>query len=209
MRSCGVLGIPAKRVYVASSPELKDGMHNAWDAQAVIREILKQLNRIEDDSAEAEAGGGEIYLLTFDQRGVSFHPNHRSIYLGVRSLMERINTGKEGGKECTRAECIRAECTRAKSIRAYSLETISIMSKYILPVGLWQCVARAALLGLSGDYFVERASLRKYLLIRKAMLQHVSQLRWFRLLYIHVSCYMLVNLLRPICADDSPKMSLP
>lgn len=166
--------------------ELRDGKENNWNANTVAEEIRRELNKIRGPSNES------FIILTFDKKGVSLHPNHTSAYLGVCTLLNG-----EQNKNINNGTAI---------IEAYSLETIGIATKYIVAVGLWYYVVRTALLKFRNETFlVARAPLKHYLVTRRAMLRHVSQLKWYRMLYLHTSCYMLVNLLRPISTAGYPE----
>ena len=75
--SYSVLGVPRDRVTCLDDAALQDGMHVSWSA-AYIRRLLAQY--VEDHAVDV--------VITFDERGVSLHPNHRAGYDGARLWAE-------------------------------------------------------------------------------------------------------------------------
>ncbi|CAL8364123.1 unnamed protein product [Lota lota] len=105
-------------------------------------------------------------VLTFDERGVSGHANHTAIHEAVSHL---ASTGQVTDDCCL-----------------LSLVTVGLFRKYLffleLPVSwLWP----SALCCVTGP--------RGYAKAKTAMFCHVTQLLWFRHLYIFFSRYMFVN----------------
>ena len=109
-------------------------------------------------------------VVTFDSLGVSGHSNHCDIRRAVSNLPAEIR----------------------KKIEFYELVTCSVARKYITVLD-----SLFALINL----FLRRTDI---LIVAfpwigyKAMLQHKSQLTWFRLLYIIFSKYMVINELKLI-----------
>jgi len=113
-------------------------------------------------------------LVTFDKNGVSSHPNHCAIFYATASL------------------CF--SNLLPKGCKVLTLESVNLFRKYIslfdLPISLlmstnWSIVSWA-----------DRST------VQKAMKQHVSQLVWFRKLYIAFSRYMMINSLHEINLAD-------
>lgn len=65
-------------ISIIEDERLQDGMKTVWDPVVIANHIGKAINQIglEED--------GDIVLLTFDEGGVSQHPNHIATYFGVR-----------------------------------------------------------------------------------------------------------------------------
>lgn len=76
-RSYGVLGVPPDRVTCLDDAALQDGMDVSWSA-AYIQRLLAQY--VHDHAVDV--------VITFDERGVSLHPNHRALYHGARLWAE-------------------------------------------------------------------------------------------------------------------------
>ena len=73
LQSALSLSIPKQNVFWADSPELQDGPKQHWPSCNIITEIQKTIKTI----------GTVHYILTFDQKGVSSHLNHISVYAAV------------------------------------------------------------------------------------------------------------------------------
>ncbi|KAI9018983.1 N-acetylglucosaminyl-phosphatidylinositol de-N-acetylase-like protein [Hyaloraphidium curvatum] len=113
-------------------------------------------------------------VLTFDGHGVSGHPNHRACYAGVRSLV--VSTQPP------------------KAPKAFALRSVSLLRKY----SAFADVAMSRFLGdAAGPSFVATP-----VIPQAAMLQHRSQLVWFRRIYVWASRYMYANGFRPIGQGD-------
>ncbi|ABN65177.2 N-acetylglucosaminyl phosphatidylinositol de-N-acetylase [Scheffersomyces stipitis CBS 6054] len=73
INSARILGLPSENITILD--KFKDGMNITWDSND-IRETLKEL-----------IGTGPqkepVVLITFDEKGVSNHPNHISLYVGT------------------------------------------------------------------------------------------------------------------------------
>ncbi|VDN12673.1 unnamed protein product [Dibothriocephalus latus] len=102
-------------------------------------------------------------LVTFDSYGVSGHSNHRQIYKAVYKL-----------------------CSVEERFEAIMLRSHFAFIKYCLPIAFpLTCLHSPSLTFYSPFCSIFSA--------HKAMLQHRSQLMWFRYLYIVFSIYMYAN----------------
>jgi N-acetylglucosaminylphosphatidylinositol deacetylase len=111
-------------------------------------------------------------ILTFDEHGISQHPNHISLPGGVSHLLRAPS---------------------APVAKLFTLRTVPLLPKYTGPVSnpltkLWLWLPRT-----SGDDQIYVAGVGGYLTALRAMYQHQSQLVWFRWLYVLFSRYMWVN----------------
>ncbi|GAB0091650.1 N-acetylglucosaminyl-phosphatidylinositol de-N-acetylase [Sergentomyia squamirostris] len=113
-------------------------------------------------------------LITFDRDGVSQHPNHSAIYYAASSL------------------CLTG--TMPNNCKFYTLESTNLLRKYMLVLDL------PITLLLSRNWFILRWCDRQ--IVVQAMLQHRSQLVWFRKLYIWFSRFMVMNSLRELNVSD-------
>ena len=129
-------------------------------------------------------------ILTFDDGGVSGHPNHRALPEGVKHLLARnlsvpppklflLKTHPTAKKYTGFLSAVYAK-TRSPS-RIYS---------HFQP----RLKQSGQILRLDNDVtFVVIAGVSEYLTALRAMRQHWSQLVWFRWLYVLFSRYMWVN----------------
>jgi N-acetylglucosaminylphosphatidylinositol deacetylase len=153
--SCLSLGVSsADDVVVIDDADLPDSMSTTWPAPR----IAEYLERY---AADADV------LVTFDEQGVSSHPNHISLLHGAREFVAKTAPMK----------------------RLYTLTTVSIWRKYLslfdVPMTL-KLAKEKACVSVSSPGQVRTA--------QRAMTDsHVSQMRWFRWGWIGLSRYMVVN----------------
>ncbi|XP_068156062.1 N-acetylglucosaminyl-phosphatidylinositol de-N-acetylase [Drosophila tropicalis] len=113
-------------------------------------------------------------IFTFDRDGVSSHPNHCAVYYAAASL-------------CL-ANLLPKDC------KFYTLDTINVVRKYLSIFDLL-CTCL-----MSTHWSI--LSWQEAVIVRKAMLEHQSQMKWFRWLYIYTSRYMFINSIRQINLSD-------
>ncbi|KAI0696846.1 putative deacetylase LmbE-like domain-containing protein [Cytidiella melzeri] len=174
--SLEVLGILKDRRRLVDIPELQDDISSSWD-ESVIAQVLEPYviqNNITD-------------IMTFDSRGISDHPNHKSLPRGVLHL---ISTFQQ-------------KHPNTPTPRLFTLLSHTLADKYIGPLA--PLLAKFDILagGLLQRYgFVSQstsglpvfvAGVHEYRQAFGAMMQHKSQLVWFRWLYMLFSRYMWVN----------------
>lgn len=145
-----------------------------------------------------------LQILTFDEEGISNHPNHRSLPKGVVHLLKHYDH------------------PTIPPPRLFTLITVPVVTKYtgiIAPI-----LAKFDLYKLRLFYHIELllvnlflelelglpfppddptsnqesmpvfvSGVSEYVLAIKAMREHASQLVWFRYLYVTFSRYMWVN----------------
>ena len=68
-------------VDIIDVPELADGMKSYWDPKIVAKHVSEYL--------KGKQGENEItFIVTFDEHGVSSHPNHIATHKGVAKVFE-------------------------------------------------------------------------------------------------------------------------
>ena len=130
-----------------------------------------------------------LQILTFDLEGISSHLNHKSLPRGVQRLLSSW-TAKY----------------RRPAPRIFVLITVPLVQKYLGPLAAllakfdFATITLLQYFGSPPDAFhggkplsVFVSGAQDYLIALKAMMQHRSQLVWFRWLYIAFSRYMWVN----------------
>ncbi|KAH8278394.1 hypothetical protein KR018_001552 [Drosophila ironensis] len=113
-------------------------------------------------------------IFTFDRDGVSSHPNHCAVYYAAASL-------------CL-ANLLPKDC------KFYTLDSINLVRKYLSIFDLL-CTCL-----MSTHWCI--LSWREAGIVRSAMMEHQSQMKWFRWLYIYTSRYMFINSMRQINLSD-------
>jgi N-acetylglucosaminylphosphatidylinositol deacetylase len=122
-------------------------------------------------------------LLTFDNNGISSHPNHISLFHGARQFISLLIHNRPGW---------------ASPVDLYTLTTVNVVRKYTSFVDVVASLVLVMvqektkgdhpnpLLFFSGPGEVRRA--------QGAMTNaHLSQMKWFRWGWIGLSRYMVVN----------------
>ena len=209
--SAELLGLraPKEDVFIIDSPKFPDSMTTQWPAEEVA-EVLgsafspqvsqKWESKRAKGSRSGPPGATIDVLLTFDQHGVSSHPNHISLYHGARTWLGGLMKGHEGWR-----------CP----VELYALTSTNILRKYIsmfdAPVTIiWTImhsifepsrnVPSRSSKGREGAkkpmpaklLFVN--DLMQYRRAQRAMTEgHNSQMRWFRWAWIGIGRYMIVN----------------
>lgn len=113
-----------------------------------------------------------LQILTFDEQGISSHPNHISLLHGVAHLIGSV------------------PATESRP-RLFSLISVPLYTKYIGLLGPFISKARTIAAADHGPTFI--SGLDQWMTALRAMMQHRSQLVWFRWLYVSFSRYMWVN----------------
>ncbi|XP_017020479.1 N-acetylglucosaminyl-phosphatidylinositol de-N-acetylase [Drosophila kikkawai] len=113
-------------------------------------------------------------IFTFDRDGVSSHPNHCAVYYAAASL-------------CL-ANLLPKDC------KFYTLDSINVVRKYLSIFDLL-CTCF-----MSTHWCI--LNWKEAAIVRSAMKEHQSQMKWFRWLYIYTSRYMFINSMRQINLSD-------
>lgn len=122
-------------------------------------------------------------LITFDNGGVSGHPNHKSLYHGAHTFLKAL-VHRHTGWECP--------------IKLYTLTTTSIFRKYLglldAPATIIGAIVRKKEIGAFPTPLLVVSSPVGYRRAQGAMTTaHESQMRWFRWGWITLSRYMVIN----------------
>lgn len=162
-KCCKLLGITMQ--WVGDFP---DGFEYSWSSRSVAEKVLSFINKLNIDT-----------LITFDNYGVSGHPNHTSCYRGVKDMI--LNGERWFGEDWLNHE-----------VKCYKLNSVSVFEKYFMWLG-----------GPFTEWWI-RSGMSKGDLVffnlnpnvaYNAMKQHRSQFVWFRRLYMMFSRFVYVNTL--------------
>ena len=169
---------------------LKDNFTTTWDANLIADAVRPYIIEHRISTVRASTLIHElgllgvissrltVQILTFDHRGISYHPNHRSLFHGVAHLLSTISNPP----------------------KAYALISLPTLAKYfgvVAPLLAKLDIAFAHAVSYFGypssDIPVFVAGAKDYLTAARALRQHQSQMIWFRWLYLGFSRYMWVN----------------
>jgi N-acetylglucosaminylphosphatidylinositol deacetylase len=121
-------------------------------------------------------------LITFDDQGISSHPNHIALYNGARTFLSKLMRGHSG---------------YACPVNLYTLTTVNIARKYSFIFDTIPTMLEGLISGGSkkiGDKVLFNSDMSRYWKARDAMVSgHKSQMVWFRWGWISMGRYMVVN----------------
>eukprot|EP00252_Welwitschia_mirabilis_P000821 TRINITY_DN10805_c0_g1_i1.p1 TRINITY_DN10805_c0_g1~~TRINITY_DN10805_c0_g1_i1.p1 ORF type:complete len:173 (+),score=20.32 TRINITY_DN10805_c0_g1_i1:345-863(+) len=167
LKACLVLKVPVSSVTILDHVELQDGFDKPW-SHAFVAEIIH----------DAVAAHDINTIITFDKHGVSSHPQHCAVHYGVGNFLKETKRLSEG---------------QQKSISGWELLTTNVMRKYSGPLDIWLSILYTLWLSKGTSYCVFNK--RPYLCF-VAMAQHDSQWIWYRKLFVMLSSYSYINVLR-------------
>ncbi|KAF3323142.1 N-acetylglucosaminyl-phosphatidylinositol de-N-acetylase-like isoform X2 [Carex littledalei] len=161
--ACTVFNIPREQIQILDHQNLQDGFNNKWEPHILSQIIKDSLAMWNIDT-----------VITFDNYGVSGHPNHRDVHHAVRKLMhEKL----------------------PREIEAWELISMSIFRKYSGPASVWPSLLCYSSYQKKEMHLLLNSSPYKSY---RAMAQHKSQWVWFRKLFVVFSSYTYVNTLHKI-----------
>jgi N-acetylglucosaminylphosphatidylinositol deacetylase len=157
-------------IQLVDHPGLQDSMDTYWDAGLV--------SRILDNKVTADT------MITFDDQGISSHPNHISVHNGAMEWMKQDAEHRRVWKLDT-VPLYRKYLFSADSFVSYFLEKIKYTDYGSTLYTEQQLKQNKALLIARQNQFDT---------IRRAMISgHASQMVWYRWGWIQFSRYMVVN----------------
>lgn len=167
--ACELLQIRVHRT--VNDPLLQDGMHVRWDLSHIERHVAAAVDELKP-----------AMVLTFDELGVSGHPNHIGTHYGVRRWYKN-----------TQHNC-----------RLCFLKTVPLVVKFLGPllqllVPVLRLIAGPAqllhALPTGRKPGVVIATAQHISEIQVAMQAHASQYVWYRRLYMKLSLYAFMNII--------------
>ncbi|WWC60609.1 uncharacterized protein I303_103183 [Kwoniella dejecticola CBS 10117] len=189
-KSYEVLGVERKRIGIIDHPDLQDSMTAEWDPALILSIVEKHLSTSPAD-----------VVITFDERGISNHPNHIAISEALSSST-------------------RSTQNSLSSIKVLHLRSPAILPKFTGPLYPIYLQVHSTVLDIlnsnryagtddtndskrsAGHSGGRHDGSRSVIVISnpsewltgiRAMMAHESQLVWFRWLYISFSRLMWVN----------------
>ena len=160
-----------------------DSITTMWDPSLISKVLSRAFVRDPSTAGSQPRQTTIDVLVTFDRDGVSFHPNHRSLYHGSLSFLADLNNRQPASKcpitlyTLTSTAWLRKYTSIVDSI-ATMLQTIAFRKMSLDPP--------TPLLFVSSPSGFRKAQTA----MTKA---HKSQMRWFRWGWIGFSRYMIIN----------------
>ena len=181
LHSATILGVPRNKVTILSN--YKDGMNITWD-HAKINNSLKQI---------IGTSAKDLVLITFDESGVSKHPNHISLYHGCKQFYKSFYS-------------------KNKSVSLYVLKSLNFWEKYsftlLTNVELFvdylskYFISNILKININISFFQTTANSSVKIYSDLNMLSvsyaamgygHFSQMVWFRYAWLVLSRYLTFN----------------
>lgn len=176
VQSAAHYGVRHENVKIVSDRRLQDGMKNVWDAEVVAAAVKEHL--VLHPAIRC--------VVTFDEYGVSSHPNHMDTFRGVRLLSSKLINRSDDADDAL------------KGVRFLKLKTNSLLVKYSGVVSLLRVLVDCAGHVERQLTVVVKPSLQQVLSSLRGMQCHPSQLVWFRYLFVWFSSYTYCNELQEI-----------
>ncbi|KAL3473138.1 putative deacetylase LmbE-like domain-containing protein [Aspergillus californicus] len=195
------LGIRAESdVLVLDDPRFKDNITTEWlktDVAGLLSATFAPDNNTTTAPSTRKRASKELaptasidILLTFDPKGISNHPNHRSLHHGALHFLHTLMKNAPG-----------YTCP----VSVYTLTTTNLLRKYIgimdAPLTMFGGVVDSLFSGTKKNkkdqmplrlLFV--SSISEWMTAQSAMVKaHKSQMVWFRWGWIGIGRYMVVN----------------
>ena len=202
---------PSLKVSVLNHPDLQDGPKTPWSRSCVEGVMVEFLERRCSNLAKVKTNYHKqnVIILTFDECGVSGHPNHVDTYLGLIHFHNKFTQSNQNEKGRLQ------NLSQKVNLQLQVLETIhNPFVKYfpfvellcILIVTCCKIIAYSFILEQSVstddvgvlDYYMFNPRL-----VWRAMKAHSTQFVWYRRLFVIFSRYNYVNNLRIIGCDKS------
>jgi len=192
---------------IADSEDLQDGMENAWPLEEIANVVHECVQHYSPD-----------VILTFDERGVSKHPNHVQTHRGVMRFIVEAKLGAIPN----------AEYTEENVPEVWVLETTPFYRTFMGAMDYWASVittttrkkkgskntsnerscstnsSSSLAAGASTSSSSVMFCSRNPSLVLEAMRTHATQWVWYRKLYVAFSRYSLLNTLRRMDVGPPP-----
>lgn len=197
---------PEHIVVIEDEKNFPDSMTTTWDAKLISQTLMKYFAPSQTTTTTAKSVGSASasatstttskkqkaapppetlidVLITFDEGGISGHPNHISLLHGCTTFLRTLMLKHTGWENPVKLYTL----TTTNMMRKYSSVLDSLVSVLAIVLGKKERGAFASpllMVSLPGD-------------VRKAQqamtTAHVSQMRWFRWGWIGISRYMVIN----------------
>ncbi len=107
-KACSLIGIDghkttsdASSVVVLDDDRLKDGPNEVWNSDLIASTVLERIQKILGSIHKQQSTQGKINIniITFDEGGVSGHPNHVDVFRGIKHFLHEKCHVKRGDDE--------------------------------------------------------------------------------------------------------------
>lgn len=165
LSACSFLKVPPENVDILDDPALQDGHRVVWSPRLISQVLHRTTAKHNIDM-----------IITFDNYGVSGHPNHIAVHRGVCEYL----------LDCAR----RPEKEADVRIEAWKLDSVGIIKKYSGPMYVLWAMGRHRATNESHQFY-GRGPWDSI----EAMRKHATQWLWYRRLFVVFSHYTYMNAL--------------
>lgn len=159
------------RLTIVLHEELQDGPNQSWQPDVIVNEIQSNVQDLH----------GDVVLITFDEYGVTNHPNHIDTCRGARNFFEmQTGTRSDGHLQLWLLKTIHNPLQKNVVI----FEIISRLLKWLVP---------SFMMGHEGHDNCKTFFMFPTFLTWRAMKMHYSQFVWYRKLFVLFSSYSYWN----------------
>jgi N-acetylglucosaminylphosphatidylinositol deacetylase len=187
-RACSLIGLIEKKSSVAAAAaavvvlddnRMKDGPNEVWNSDLIAATVLEHLQEmISNFIVQQQQSQITVNIITFDEGGVSGHPNHMDVFRGVRHFLHEKCRGSDKKNSMTRVKLKQQTSSSTVTdngrnvssshsevnIRVFTLETLSNpLHKYFLwifvefiPILLFQLLSYTIHFLLGGLFFIKK-----------------------------------------------------
>ncbi|XP_063934584.1 N-acetylglucosaminyl-phosphatidylinositol de-N-acetylase-like [Zophobas morio] len=172
-KSCTALGLKEENCFIEdifnlATCQFLDNPLEEWPKESIAELVFEFIKKYNIN-----------LIFTFDEKGISGHLNHRSIYYGLRNLDFFMKSFFSNN-----SRFLIKKLSQKEVPTVLTLTSVSIFRKYI---GIFD------LLFSAHQERICVSSAEQVSVIRKAMRAHHSQYVWFRKLYVYFSRYVYIN----------------
>jgi len=160
-KCCCLFKIDAERVFIVNHDRMQDGMSNIWPEEVVSDTIIEFVRLLNPD-----------VVISFDERGVSGHPNHIATFRGLQ-LAYTSTLKRERPK-----------------LLALTLQSKGICRKFS---GMLDILVSCLKLALHREVYVVCSVLGVINAAMRGIFIHRSQNVWYRRIFILISSFSYVN----------------
>ena len=170
-------------IHLVDNPEIRDGLNEVWDVELVSNIVYEHILTRECST-----------VITFDEYGVSAHPNHIATFRGVVKALDKLTRERDitSSSSSAAAAATAAAVDKIRPVVGYKLTSVSIFRKYI---SLLDIIFTVFASNKDTHYVINFTSI---LYVALSMYKHMSQLVWYRILFILFSRYTFINCYKSI-----------
>lgn len=179
--------------------DFEDDIHKKWNKNDISNTLAEELEHMDLKTHR-------IRLLTFDDRGVSGHPNHFSLFYGCKQFIKDYTSNHEGRYASVRMFALKSWSLPEK-YSSFLWVNIQLIYKYLVQLGITRRIEILVkhltnknvialpenLSGMKHSFIIYNNFNSWFVSLSTMTYAHYSQIVWFRWFWIFLSKYMNCN----------------